>query len=45
MEQAGVDALWVSGPANVRAVSGFSSGADGKVLGAFFILTLPDAFP
>lgn len=32
MGQAGVDALWVSGPANVRAVSGFTSGQDGKVL-------------
>ena len=32
MRQAGVDALWVSDPANVRAVSGFSSGKDGKVL-------------
>ncbi|MDL2344698.1 Xaa-Pro peptidase family protein [Deinococcus sp. MIMF12] len=32
MGQAGVDALWVSDPANVRAVSGFSSGKDGKVL-------------
>jgi len=32
MGRAGVDALWVSDPANVRAVSGFSSGKDGKVL-------------
>lgn len=32
MRAAGVDALWVSDPANVRAVSGFSSGQDGKVL-------------
>lgn len=32
MGQAGVGALWVSGPANVRAVSGFTSGGDGKVL-------------
>ncbi|GAA5532518.1 aminopeptidase YpdF [Deinococcus aluminii] len=32
MKAAGVDALWVSNPANVRALSGFSSGQDGKVL-------------
>ncbi len=32
MGRAGVDALWVSGPANVRALSGFSSSSDGKVL-------------
>ncbi|EYB67712.1 peptidase M24 [Deinococcus phoenicis] len=32
MRAAGVDALWVSDPANVRAITGFSSGADGKVL-------------
>ncbi len=32
MNAAGVDALWVSDPANVRALSGFSSGEDGKVL-------------
>ncbi|MFC4636796.1 M24 family metallopeptidase [Deinococcus hohokamensis] len=32
MAQAGVDALWVSDPANVRALSGFTSGKDGKVL-------------
>ena len=32
MEAAGVNALWISHPANVRYVSGFSSGADGKVL-------------
>lgn len=32
MGRAGVDALWVSAPANVRALTGFSSGADGKVL-------------
>ncbi|KQR40810.1 Xaa-Pro peptidase family protein [Deinococcus sp. Leaf326] len=30
--RAGVDALWVSDPANVRALSGFTSPADGKVL-------------
>lgn len=27
-----VDAIWVSDPANVRALSGFTSGEDGKVL-------------
>lgn len=32
MRRAGVDALWVSDPANVRALSGFSSDKDGKVL-------------
>lgn len=32
LKAAGVDALWVSDPANVRALSGFSSGKDGKVL-------------
>ena len=32
MRRAGIDALWISDPANVRAVSGFSSGKDGKVL-------------
>jgi Xaa-Pro aminopeptidase len=32
MRQSGVDALWISDPANVRAVTGFSSGKDGKVL-------------
>ncbi|WP_295818674.1 Xaa-Pro peptidase family protein [uncultured Deinococcus sp.] len=32
MRRAGVDALWISDPANVRAISGFSSGKDGKVL-------------
>ncbi|BDP41642.1 aminopeptidase [Deinococcus aetherius] len=32
MSRAGVDAMWVSGPANVRALTGFSSPADGKVL-------------
>ncbi len=32
MGQSGMDALWVSSPANVRAVSGFTSGKDGKVL-------------
>ncbi len=32
MRQAGIDALWVSTPANVRALTGFSSGEDGKVL-------------
>lgn len=30
--QAGVDALWVSAPANVRWLSGFTSAEDGKVL-------------
>ncbi|SMB92537.1 M24 family metallopeptidase [Deinococcus hopiensis] len=29
---AGVDALWISHPANVRYISGFSSGSDGKAL-------------
>lgn len=29
---AGVDALWISTPANVRAVTGFTSPGDGKVL-------------
>ncbi|ANE43618.1 M24 family metallopeptidase [Deinococcus puniceus] len=32
IREAGVDALWVSTPANVQALTGFSSGADGKVL-------------
>lgn len=32
MQRAGVDALWISGPANVRAVSGFTHPKDGKVL-------------
>ncbi|MFC4425519.1 M24 family metallopeptidase [Deinococcus navajonensis] len=32
MAQAGVDALWVSDPANVRVLSGFTGGKDGKVL-------------
>ncbi|GAA5512219.1 aminopeptidase YpdF [Deinococcus carri] len=32
MSGADVEALWVSNPANVRAITGFSSGADGKVL-------------
>lgn len=32
LTRAGVDALWVSDPANVRALSGFTSPADGKVL-------------
>lgn len=32
MAHAGVDALWVSDPANVRALSGFTGGHDGKVL-------------
>ncbi|GHF30482.1 Xaa-Pro aminopeptidase/Xaa-Pro dipeptidase [Deinococcus metalli] len=32
MRRAGVDALWISDPANVRALSGFTSGKDGKVL-------------
>ena len=32
MARAGLDAVWISDPANVRAVSGFSSGKDGKVL-------------
>lgn len=30
--RAGVDALWVSAPANVRWLSGFTSAEDGKVL-------------
>lgn len=30
--QSGLDALWVSGPTNVRALSGFSSPYDGKIL-------------
>ncbi|WP_029476835.1 M24 family metallopeptidase [Deinococcus frigens] len=32
MRGAGVDALWVSHPANVRALTGFSSPEDGRVL-------------
>ncbi len=32
MTRAGIDALWVSDPANVRALSGFTSPKDGKVL-------------
>ena len=32
LAQAGVDALWVSAPANVRWLSGFTSAEDGKVL-------------
>ncbi|QLG10739.1 aminopeptidase P family protein [Deinococcus sp. D7000] len=32
MNDAGVDALWVSHPANVRALTGFTSPEDGKVL-------------
>lgn len=32
MQGAGVDALWVSQPANVRALTGFTSPGDGKVL-------------
>jgi Xaa-Pro aminopeptidase/Xaa-Pro dipeptidase len=32
MARAGLDAVWISDPTNVRAVSGFSSGKDGKVL-------------
>lgn len=32
MRQAGVEALWVSRPENVRYLSGFSSPADGKLL-------------
>lgn len=32
MRRAGVDALWVSDPANVRYLSGFTDGKDGKVL-------------
>lgn len=32
MNEAGVGAMWISGPANVRALSGFSSPADGRVL-------------
>lgn len=32
MKRAGVGAMWVSSPANVRALSGFTSAKDGKVL-------------
>ena len=32
LQRAGLDALWVSRPENVRYLSGFSSGADGKLL-------------
>jgi Xaa-Pro aminopeptidase len=32
LSEAGVDALWVSGPANVRALTGFTSPEDGRVL-------------
>ncbi len=32
MQQAGVDALWISQPANVRYLSGFSSPEDAKLL-------------
>ncbi len=32
LKGAGVDALWVSHPANVRTLTGFTSPADGKVL-------------
>jgi Xaa-Pro aminopeptidase len=32
MRRSGLDALWVSRPENVRYLSGFSSGADGKLL-------------
>ena len=32
LTQAGLDALWVSTPENVRYVSGFTDGRDGKVL-------------
>ncbi|GGK88354.1 M24 family metallopeptidase [Deinococcus radiotolerans] len=32
MSRAGLDAAWISDPANVRAISGFSSGKDAKVL-------------
>ena len=32
MYRAGVDALWISDGANVRAISGFTGGKDGKVL-------------
>lgn len=32
MGRAGVDALWISDAANVRYLSGFTSGKDGKVL-------------
>ncbi len=32
LKRAGVDALWVSDPVNVRALSGFTHGKDGKVL-------------
>ncbi|THF88344.1 aminopeptidase P family protein [Deinococcus sp. KSM4-11] len=32
LRRAGVDALWISDPSNVRAITGFTSGKDGKVL-------------
>lgn len=32
MKRAGVDALWVSDPANIRVLTGFTDGRDGKVL-------------
>ena len=32
LRRSGVEALWVSDPANVRALSGFTGGHDGKVL-------------
>ncbi|WP_309573470.1 Xaa-Pro peptidase family protein [Deinococcus sp.] len=32
LRRAGVNALWISDPANVRAISGFTSGKDGRVL-------------
>lgn len=32
LNRAGVDALWISDPAHVRVVSGFTGGKDGKVL-------------
>ena len=32
LRRAGVDAAWISDPANVRYLSGFTSGEDGKVL-------------
>ncbi|WP_135227642.1 M24 family metallopeptidase [Deinococcus fonticola] len=32
MQRSGVDAMWISGPSNVRAISGFTHPKDGKVL-------------
>lgn len=32
LKRAGVDALWVSDPANIRVLTGFTDGKDGKVL-------------